>query len=260
MEELQRIRAAYETYLIRREECREMRKKELLVGLCIFLALAAGGFAFRILLAFAAVILMIWPITVQNGYHARLRWLNRGMDIEIMTGHLTEAFGAFVLSTVQGTILQMQVSTEGDLYRLAWDGAEKPFRLYLTTLNCSDDAEDARRFSGLAVSIPLQQPLELEKEKRCAIAQNIQKHLKKEGNARRVLFSIDELDGRLWLTTGFQGRELRADEPLWEDVEAWQEQCRQSMPEVKTAIEEARRLAEMARSQIDETGMREERA
>lgn len=193
------------------------------------------------------VVMALWPLTVVQTYKATVARLNREMSLGLMEASLKETFGDYVQGEVTYPILQSHCYSDAKVelnHRLAWLRTEDPLLIHRARITNGGTGEDeAIYFNGWAVSVPAgDRWKDMDRNKAEKMLRKAWKDTFAYKIAENPRFSLDEIDGRLWLTVGFHGLKLGEKDVSTGDLSAWFQESRENVRLFERAVALARTI------------------
>lgn len=193
-----------------------------------------------ILLLFLIDFGALWPVAVVQSHKSTVARLNREMSLVLMADSLQKTFGIFTQGEVTYTVLQSHCQSDAKVehnYRFAWLLTKEPLLIHRARITNGGTGEDEEvYFDGWALSVPAAQKW------KNADRAKAEKGLRKAWRdtffqriAENPEFSLDMIEGKLWLTVGFHWLKLGEKDVPTDDLARWYQVCQEDVQLLKRA-------------------------
>jgi len=188
-------------------------------------------------------VMLYWPIESWQAYRSHVKQMTYEMSLDMMENSFRERFGNYTKEQVQYKILQHRCGFDAKVEhnnRCAWLEGDAPFMIHWTKIHNDRQGEDYELyFDGTAISVAAEHPVWKFSDRR-----TLEKKMEKAWTrafrdqvADGPVFGLDEIEGKLWLTVGFQGLRLgEKDMDVW-DLQRWYQQCQNDVEFLNRALE-----------------------
>ena len=206
-----------------------------------------GNFALVLLACFA----LFPPRSFAGERRSRTDRLTYELSALFMAEILEEILGSSTSGEVRYPVLQANIDSTAKVarnQRQAWLKKGEEFLVHRVRITEEDsDGDKCTRFDGTVFSVPVDPAVWGTRDNRKAykeLAGTWGEMLRIDG--RKPQFSLDRIDGKLWLSAGYPRLKLGDKDIPWRDLELWQAHCEKEALLVKEIRDDLYRIAREA--------------
>ena len=203
-----------------------------------------GNFALVLIVSFA----VFPPRSFAGDRRSRIERLTYELSTQFMAEALEETLGTSTAGEVKYMVMQAEVDSTGKVarnQRQAWLQKGEEFLVHRVWITEKDTDNDTyTKFDGTVFSVPVDPAVwgtRDNKKAYKALAGTWGEALRIDG--RKPQFSLDRIDGKLWLSIGYPWLKLGDRNIPWRDLERWQAHCDEEAKLVKDIRDDLRRIA-----------------
>lgn len=203
-----------------------------------------GNFMLMLLASFA----VLTPRCIAGERRSRTERLTCELSAQFMAETLEETLGSCTIGEVRYLVMQAEVDAAAKVernQRQAWLKKGEEFLLHRVRITEKDaDDNTYTKFDGTVFSVPVDPAVWGTRDNRKAykeLAGTWGEMLRIDG--RKPQFSLDRIDGKLWLSAGYPRLKLGDKDIPWRDLELWQAHCGKEALLVKEIRDDLHRIA-----------------